>query len=238
MEKIFEAKGIVKNFGALTAVANVDISMSRGEIIGLIGPNGAGKSTFLNIIAGILQPTEGKIFFKGNDITFGKADKICKLGIVKTAQIVQPFTKLSLFQNVYLAAVYGGGLSKREAIDKTEELLEFTKLFSLQNKLANELSVPQRRRLEFARALATLPEILLLDENMAGLTPREIDDSLELIREINAKNVSIIIVEHIMRAVVGVAKRIVVLNYGEKIADGETDRVLNDKKVLEAYFGE
>ncbi len=238
MEKIFEAKGIVKNFGALTAVANVDIELRRGEILGLIGPNGAGKSTFLNIIAGILPPSEGKIFFKGNDITFNKSDKICKLGIVKTAQIVQPFTKLTLFENIYLGAVYGGGLSKGEAIDKTDELLDFTKLYSLRNNLANELSVPQRRRLEFARALATLPEILLLDENMAGLTPREIDDSLELIKEINSKNVSIIIVEHIMRAVVGVAKRIAVLNYGEKIADGDTSVVLNDKEVQEAYFGE
>ena len=219
------------------AVANVNIEVEKGEVLGLIGPNGAGKSTLLNIIAGVFPPSKGKIIFKEMDITGKKANEICKLGIAKTSQIVKPFTKLTVFENVYLGAVYGAGLTKKKAIEKTEEIIEFTKLNKYKNKLADSLSVPERRKLEFARALATEPQILLLDENMAGLTPKEIDDSLDLIREINSNGITIIIVEHIMRAVLGVAKRIVVLNYGEKIADGKPEEVLNDKRVLEAYFG-
>lgn len=238
MEKILETDKINKNFGALSAVSNVEFHLNKGEILGLIGPNGAGKSTLLNIIAGIIPATSGKIFFKKKDITKKKSYELCKLGIVKTAQIVQPFTKLTLFENVYLAAVFGGKKSSGRASEIASELLEFSGLYKLKNNLANELSVPQRRRLEFARALATSPEILLLDENMAGLTPKEIDDSLELIREINSKGVSIIVVEHIMRAVKGISERIIVLNYGEKIADGKPDEVLENAEVQKAYFGD
>jgi branched-chain amino acid transport system ATP-binding protein len=238
MEKILETNKIVKNFGALRAVSEVDFHLAKGEILGLIGPNGAGKSTLLNIVAGIIQPTSGEILFKGKNITGKRSHSLCKLGIVKTSQIVQPFTQLTLFQNIYLAAIFGGRETSVKATDTANKLLEFTKLFHLKNNLANELSVPQRRRLEFARALATSPEILLLDENMAGLTPKEIDDSLQLIREINSRGISIIIVEHIMRAVKGVSHRIVVLNYGEKIADGEPDKVLENEEVQKAYFGD
>ncbi len=237
MEKILEANKVVKNFGALRAVSEVDFHLLKGEILGLIGPNGAGKSTLLNIMAGIISPSSGKIFYKGKDVTGKKSYSLCKLGIVKTAQIVQPFTKLTLFENIYLAAIFGGKKNSKDATNIANELLEFSGLFSLKNNLANELSVPQRRRLEFARALATSPEVLLLDENMAGLTPKEIDDFLLLIKKINSKGISIIIVEHIMRAVKGVSHRIIVLNYGEKIADGEPDKVLENEEVQRAYFG-
>ena len=238
MEIFFQTKKLTKSFGALVAVMEVDFSLKKGEIVGLIGPNGAGKSTFLNVVAGILRPTSGEIIFKDKNITGKKAHYICRLGIVKTAQIVQPFTKLTLLENVYLGAVYGGGKSHKEAMKISEEILEFVGLGNLKKNLASELSVPQRRRLEFARALATEPEILLLDENMAGLTPKEIDDMLELIREINRKGITIVVVEHVMRAVMGVAERIVVLNYGEKIAEGEPEIVMNNPEVQKAYFGE
>ncbi len=238
MEIFFETRKLTKNFDALIAVNRVDFKLEKGEIVGLIGPNGAGKSTFLNIVAGVIKATSGIVIFKDKDITNKKAYEVCRIGIVKTSQIVKPFTNLTLIENIFLASVYGAKRDKRYALHKANELLEFVGLYSLKDNYASQLSVPQRRRLEFARALATEPEILLLDENMAGLTPKEIDDMLEIIREINRKGITIVVVEHILRAVMGVAQRVVVFNYGEKIADGDPNEVINSPEVQKAYFGE
>ncbi len=238
MEVFFKAERLTKYFDSLTVLDNLEVEIEKGEIVGLIGPNGAGKTTFLNIIAGVISASSGKIFFKGRDITNKRSYYLCRLGIVKTAQIVQPFTSLSVFENVYLGAIYGAGLHNKDAIKKAEEIIEFTGLSNLKRYPASMLNVPQRRKLEFARALATEPEILLLDENMAGLTSKEIKESIRLIKNINKKGITIVIVEHMIKIVSEVAKRIIVLNYGKKIADGDPEIVLRNKEVQNIYLGE
>ncbi len=237
MEEILKVKNITKNFGSIRAVSNIDFHLNKGEIVGLIGPNGAGKSTFLNIISGILQPDNGKIFFKGEDITNIKPYKICRKGIVKTSQIIQPLTKLTVFENIYIASIFGGNIAAKKATEFCEKILKFTNLEKIKMKKSNELSLPERKRLEFARALATKPEIILLDENMSGLSSGEIDEALKLIKNINKMGITIVVVEHIMKVIKNLCSRIVVFNYGEKIADGTLEQVFNDSRVEKAYFG-
>jgi len=237
MDIFFETKELTKSFESLTALNRIDFKLEKGEIVGLIGPNGAGKSTFLNVIAGLLKADSGKIIFKNRDITNKKAHEICHIGIVKTSQIVKPFTNLTLLENVYLASIYGAKRDKIYALNKANELLEFFNLYSVKDYYASQLNIHQRRRLEFARALATEPEIILLDECMAGLLPGEIEEMIEIIKEIHRWGVTVVIVEHILKAVMDVAGRVVVFNYGEKIADGEPDKVLNSPDVQKAYFG-
>jgi branched-chain amino acid transport system ATP-binding protein len=237
MEKILEIKNLTKNFGSLKAVSKVNLDVLKGEILGLIGPNGAGKSTFLNLLTGSITPDSGKILFKKRNITGEKPYKICRMGIAKTSQLVQPFTRLTVFENVFLAATYGAGLSSEKAENFANEILKFTSLYKIKDKLSDKLSVPERKKLELSRALATEPEILLLDENMSGLTVKEIEEALDLIKEINSRGISIVVVEHVMKVIKSISKRIVVLNYGEKIADGLPDEVFNSKEVEKAYFG-
>ncbi len=238
MEKILEGKGITKYFDSIAALLNVDFWVRKGEVLGIIGPNGSGKSTLFNIIAGILKPSRGRILYKGRDITSFPSHKRCKMGIVKTSQIAQPFLNLTVFENVLVAAMYGGNLPMHKARKKADEILGLVDLYRIKNRDAGSITIHDMKKLELARALATDPEVILLDESMAGLTPSEVDKALDILREVNEKGVTIVVVEHVMKAVMEISDRIIVLDCGEKIAEGKPDEIRRDPKVKEAYFGE
>ncbi|HMK35170.1 MAG TPA: ABC transporter ATP-binding protein [Desulfomonilaceae bacterium] len=234
---VLECKNICKNFGALVALEMVTFSLRDGEILGMIGPNGAGKTTLFNCIVGLHAPDEGEVIFCGSPITGMRPHKICRLGLSKTSQIMEPFRAMTVFENVMVGALHGGQMNMRDARVTTEEVLEFVGLAEQRNKASASISVPARRRLELARVLATKAKILLLDENMAGLNPHEIDEALELLRKIRQSGKSLIVVEHIMRAVMGISDRIVVLSYGAKIAEGSPAEIVRNDQVIQAYFG-
>jgi branched-chain amino acid transport system ATP-binding protein len=235
---VLECTDITKSFGALAALEMVSFSLREGEILGMIGPNGAGKTTLFNCIIGMHKPDTGKVRLFGSDITGLRPYKICRLGLAKTSQIMEPFRAMTVFENVMVGALHGGRMGMREARRTTAEVLEFVGLADQQEKASASISVPARRRLELARALATKAKVLLLDENMAGLNPHEIDEALELLRKIREVGKSLIVVEHIMRAVMGISDRIIVLSYGAKIAEGSPSEVVRNDLVIQAYFGE
>ncbi|MBI2555461.1 MAG: ABC transporter ATP-binding protein, partial [Candidatus Rokubacteria bacterium] len=216
---MLEVRGLSKRFGGLQAVCDLSLSMAEGEVLGLIGPNGAGKTTAFNLISGFLVPDSGEIKFRGRSVVGLRPHQICHLGLTRTFQLVRPFPHLSVLENVKVGAL-ARTASVREAAGKARHVLEEVGLLAKVEVHAGELTLAERKRLELARALATEPVLLLLDEVMAGLTATETERIVELIRAINRRGVAILLIEHVMRAVMSLSGRIIVLNYGERIAEG------------------
>lgn len=234
MTEILRCDGLVKRFGGLTAVDDVDISLESGQIYSLIGPNGAGKTTTFNMIAGRLQPTAGTITFTGQNVTGESPHDICQLGIARTFQKPRPFTSQTVLENVTFAQQSGGNGTDRDDAYRT---LDFVELGGKAELNAGELTVVQQKRLDLARALATDPELLLLDEIMAGLNPSEMDEFLDLIRKINEER-TVFVIEHIMEAIMSISDRIIVLQNGRRIAEGAPDEISSNDDVIKAYLGE
>jgi branched-chain amino acid transport system ATP-binding protein len=230
---------VSKSFKGLRAVHSVTQTVVEGEILGLIGPNGAGKTTLFNLITGFYRADTGRILFKGRDIARLAADQRCKRGIARTFQLVRPFPDLTVLQNVAVGRVYGRQPARtmQQATLEARETLEFVGLPGRAAERARHLTLVDRKRLELARALATRPALLLLDELLAGLNPSEVLVAMELIRRIRDSGVTVIMVEHLVKAVFGISDRVVVLNAGEKIAEGPPDRVASDPYVIDAYLG-
>ena len=237
---LLEGENICKNFGGLAAVSKVDFFVDKGEIVGLIGPNGAGKTTLFNLISAALKPKPGKITYKGKDITPLPAYKICRMGIARTFQTVKIFPHVSVARNVMVGALFGTGhyVNSREAQKKAEETLEFVDLLPLKDTLAGDLTLAQQKRLEVARALASAPELLLLDELMAGLTQTEVTEAMGDIKHIRDRGITVIMIEHLMQAIMGISDRIIVLDYGRKLAEGTPQEVANNPEVIKVYLGE
>ena len=238
--KIVEGDHVTRMFGGLAAVSDVSFSLFEGEILGLIGPNGAGKTTLFNLISGAASATRGAILFKGSEITRMSVARRCHLGIARTFQTGKLFPSMTVNENVLVAALFGKGDGKTDAHARKEtlELLDFVGLSDKANQPAKGLTLAAQRRLEIARALATHPAVLLLDEVLAGLTPTEVAQGVDLIGRIRSRGISILIVEHIMKAVMGLSDRIVVLHHGEKIAEGSPAEIASSRTVQDVYLGE
>lgn len=236
---LLQLVNVTKRFGGLAAMADLSFSLQRGEILGIIGPNGAGKSTMVNIIGGSLTPTSGTLLYQGRNITRLPPNRRTHLGIARTFQITQPFMELDVRENVMVGAFFGQkGNNRAKALRIADEVLERVGLAHKATFKGNQLTVADRKRLEMARALATDPHLLLLDEVMAGLTATEVTQATELIKQINKTGVTILVIEHIVQAIASVSDRIVVLHHGRKIAEDEPSQVLADPRVIEAYLGE
>jgi len=233
---LLEVDKVQKNFGGVVALNKVELKVDEGEIVGLIGPNGAGKTTLYNCVTGFYKPTSGRIIFDGKDITGLPSHKICKRGIARTFQIPRPFMTLTLFENVMIGAL-GIGMSLKEAQEHTKQIINFLMLDEYANQPISKLNFNYRRRCEMARALATKPKLLMLDETFAGLNPREIDEMLETVRKIHKEGTTVMLTEHVMRVVMSLAERILVLHQGTLIADGPPAKIATDVNVIEAYLG-
>jgi branched-chain amino acid transport system ATP-binding protein len=235
---ILSVKNIHKHFGGLAAVIDVSFNVQAGAVLGLMGPNGAGKSTLLNIISGEYKPDSGSIQFQGHDITGLPPYRICRRGIARTFQIPQPFINLTVLRNLMIAAEYGRNLGEAAAESEALKLLEIVDLSDKKDMFARDLAAITLKRLELARALASNPTVLLLDEVAAGLTEEEIPRMLEILQQVREMGITCILIEHIMRVMTKAVDRIIVLDEGMKIAEGTSTEVMEDKKVIEAYLGE
>ncbi|HEY2592353.1 MAG TPA: ABC transporter ATP-binding protein [Chloroflexota bacterium] len=232
-------RGVSRSFGGVRAVREVDLDVAEGQILGLIGPNGAGKTTLFNLVTGVYRPSAGSIHFRDREITRMVPSNRCKLGIARTFQLVRPFPRLSVLENVAIGRIYGRtpARSRRAAEAESEAILDLVGLVDRPHVLAQQLTLVDRKRLELARAMATAPTLLLLDELLAGLNPTEVLSAMELIRRLRANGTTIIMVEHLVKAVFGLSDRVVVLNAGAKIAEGSPAAVAADPAVVDAYLG-
>lgn len=238
MERLLEVRGITKSFRGLKAVGGVSFGVKQGEIVALIGPNGAGKTTVFNVAAGVYRPDEGQVLLAGARIDGLRPDQICQAGLGRTFQNVRPFPGISVLDNVLVGALRHRGSVKAARV-RAEATLQRLGLWPKRFDMASTLTLPDRKRLEVARALATEPQILLLDEVMAGLRPTETDQMVAVFRELNEnEGLTILLIEHVMRAVMALSRHIVVLHHGEVIKEGAPDEVVRDPAVLECYLGE
>jgi branched-chain amino acid transport system ATP-binding protein len=234
---VLQTKNLTRHFGGLAALTGVNVEFREGEILGIIGPNGAGKTTFINVIAGIYLPTEGNIFFNGRDISELPAHKRCRLGIGRTFQLVRPLPGLSLLENIMVGSLFGKGLGLREAREMAEESCSFLGLSETSRDITR-MTALEIKKMEIAHALATQPKLLFLDEVMAGLNSDETMEMIDLVKKIHGRGITIGIVEHVMRVIRELTDRVVVLEWGEVIAEGPYDEVSNDRRVITAYLGE
>jgi len=236
---ILTVTGVSKRFGGLQALLKVTFDLPEGQILGLIGPNGAGKTTLFNVINGVYSPEEGKVIFRDMDVTGRKPYQLARLGLARTHQIVRPLNDLTVRENVMVGSCFGKeNRGMGEAARIADEVLQFVGLHDRSDQLAGNLNVAQKKRLEMARALASRPYLLLLDEVLAGLNPSEIATMVETIRQIREQGVSIIMIEHVMHAVMNVSDRIIVLDYGQQIAEGTPEEIASNEQVIEAYLGD
>ena len=237
---LLQVQGLTKHFGGLAAVQNVSFEIERGEIISLIGPNGAGKTTIFNLLSGIYLPDKGEIRLEGENLVGRKPFEICQKGIGRTFQIMQPFPHMTVLENVVTSGLFGR--VPRVPMRKVEgEAMELCQWVGLGDKLRaypRNLTVADQKKIEIARALAVQPKLLLLDEVMSGLTPAETAEAIKLVRQLREKEMTIFLIEHVMKVVMGISDRVIVLHHGEKIAEGTSEQVANDSRVIEAYLGE
>ena len=238
---LLELDGVSKRFGGVAALTNVSFRIDPGDILGIIGPNGAGKTTLLNCISGVYRLEGGAISLDGARISGLPPHQVARLGIGRTFQVVKPFASMSVRENAAVGALFGSAearMAPRAAFESADQVLELVGLAAKARQTVGSLTIPDRKRLEVARALATKPRLLLLDEVMAGLNPVEVDEALQLVRQIHASDVTIVLIEHVMRVVVGVCTRAIVLHMGKFLAEGTPQEVLRDQRVVEAYLGE
>jgi branched-chain amino acid transport system ATP-binding protein len=241
MTAILELKGISKSFGGIRALNDVSFTLAEGEIVGLIGPNGAGKTTLVNVITGTNHASSGKVLFSGDDVTKQRPYQAARRGLSRTFQIVQPFPRMTVLENVAAGALFGDVKSKgdvKSAMKTAREQLDFTGLADHADRPASNLTIAGRKRLELAKSLAMQPKVLMLDEVNAGLNSSEIDGALTLIRRIADRGITILLIEHLMKVVLSLAQRVLVLHHGELIAQGNATEMVNDPRVVEAYLGQ
>jgi branched-chain amino acid transport system ATP-binding protein len=237
-ETLLEVRGLSKSFGGLLALNKVDMSVHSGEIVGLIGPNGAGKTTLFNAIAGFFSPDEGRISFRGQDVTGHKAHSVCRLGISRTFQVPKPFAHLTILENMMVGTCFGSGLNiGGKALEKIAEILRVAGLESKALQRAGTLNLVERKKLEVAKALSTSPKLILFDEVMAGLNPSETAEMIGFITRLRDEGLTILLIEHLMKVIMSLSDRIVVLHYGQKLCEGVPLEIANNPRVIEAYLG-